>query len=104
MKLELQVPSPFPEMFRQFAPEGVKVEYPASEVIERRGGLQDINWVEMTISWGGSALTPIVIAFIARYSKRLMFRIKNDQGSYEDFTPEIIDRMLKNAKPHDPKG
>lgn len=103
MKLKLQVPSPFPEMFRQFAPEGVTVDYPASEVIERRGGFQDINWVEMTISWAGGALTPVVLAFIAKYSKRVMFKIRTERG-YEDFTPEIVDRMLKNAKPDDPKG
>jgi hypothetical protein len=95
MKLELQVAAPFPEMLRQFAPEGVVVEYPPFS--EKRGGLQGINWVEMTISWAGGALTPVVVAFVAKYAKRVRAKIRTEHG-YEEFTPEIVDRMLANEK------
>jgi hypothetical protein len=95
MKLELQVAAPFPEMLRQFAPEGVVVEYPPFS--EKREGLQDINWVAMTISWAGSALTPVVVAFVAKYAKRVHAKIRTEHG-YEEFTPEVVGRMLANAK------
>lgn len=100
MKVEILVPSPFPSWLAQDAPPEVQVEY--EEFTERRGGLSDVNWIEVTIGIVAPWAIKVAWGYLLEFSKRFPIKIKTENGVV-DLSYEAFERVLKEQAPDSPK-
>ncbi len=97
MKIELEIRAPFPDMLAQFSPDGVSVTYP--EFQSRRDGISDVNWVKVTVEAAAVWAIPKMLDFVVKYGTKLQGRVKIGD-EYERFTPEVIEKLLKQKDGH----